>query len=83
MTIQKRSLKVEKLARIYDKEHRYGELAHTLTRKVELSQDPTDSIALRMRIAELCEAELSDPEAHRVAPRGASRAALRGGCTVR
>ncbi|MEZ4272661.1 MAG: tetratricopeptide repeat protein [Myxococcota bacterium] len=50
------------LARIYEHESRWNELAHVLTRKVELCQDPQENIALRMRVAQLCEGELGDPE---------------------
>lgn len=54
---------LDELCRIFQKEGRWGELAHTLTRKVELSQDPAESVELRMRVGALCEAELADPDA--------------------
>ncbi|MBN1960214.1 MAG: hypothetical protein JW841_04650 [Deltaproteobacteria bacterium] len=53
---------LDELARIFAKENRWGELAHTLTRKVELSVDPAESVDLRMRVGSLCESELGDPE---------------------
>ena len=54
---------LNELVRIFQKESRFGELAHTLTRKVELVQDPAESIELRMRVGALCEGELADAEA--------------------
>lgn len=53
---------LDALARIYTEQSRWSELAHTLTRKVELTQDPSDSVQLRLRVAGLCESELADPE---------------------
>lgn len=54
---------LDALARIYGAEQRWSELAHVLTRKVELSHDPAENIELRMRVAQICEGELGDPEA--------------------
>jgi tetratricopeptide (TPR) repeat protein len=54
---------LDALVRLYEQEARWSELAHTLTRKVELSQDVEENVALRMRVAGLCEAELEDDEA--------------------
>lgn len=54
---------LDALARIYAQESRWSELAHTLTRKVELEQDPKANIDLRLRVASLCEGELNDAEA--------------------
>ena len=51
------------LARIYQQESRWHELAHVLTRKVELSQETSENVALRMQVAQLCEGELADAEA--------------------
>ncbi len=51
------------LARIYADEEKWTELAHTLTRKVELSEDVNENIQLRMQVASLCESELEDSEA--------------------
>ncbi|MBI3179401.1 MAG: hypothetical protein HYZ27_07045, partial [Deltaproteobacteria bacterium] len=54
---------LEGLARLYEHEQRWAELAHTLTRKVELTQDAAENVTLRMRVGALCEAELGDHEA--------------------
>ncbi len=54
---------LDALARIYEQESRWSELAHTLTRKVELTQDPAESVTLRMRVGALCEGDLNDDEA--------------------
>lgn len=51
------------LARMYAGESKWGELAHTLTRKVELAHDPRQGIDLRLQVAALCEGELADNEA--------------------
>lgn len=54
---------LDALVRIYSREQRWTELAHTLTRKVELSQDAQENIQLRLRVAGLCESELAEPDA--------------------
>lgn len=54
---------LNELVRIFRKESRWSELAHTLTRKVEIIQEPAESIQLRMQVGGLCEGELNDPEA--------------------
>ncbi len=51
------------LARLFAGESRWGELAHTLTRKVELAHDPKQGVDLRLQVAALCEGELADNEA--------------------
>lgn len=51
------------LALLFQNESRWTELAHTLTRKVELAEDADENVELRMRVAALCEGELGDPEA--------------------
>ena len=54
---------LDSLARVYQQNSRWTELAHTLTRKVELTQDAAQNVALRMQVAGLCENELKDTEA--------------------
>ncbi len=54
---------LDALARLYSAESRWGELAHTLTRKVELAHDPREGVELRLKVAALCEGELNDNEA--------------------
>lgn len=54
---------LDELGRVYAAHTRWAELAQTLTRKVELAQDPAENVALRMRVAGLCEAELNDMDA--------------------
>lgn len=54
---------LDELARLYEKESRWAELAHTLTRKVELTQDAKENVQLRMRVAGICEGDLNDHEA--------------------
>ncbi|MBI5508893.1 MAG: tetratricopeptide repeat protein [Deltaproteobacteria bacterium] len=54
---------LDNLARLYERENRWADLSHTLTRKVELATEPAASIPLRLKVASLCEGELKDPEA--------------------
>ncbi len=54
---------LDTLGRLYEEESRWTELAHVLTRKVELSQNSEENIGLRIRVAQLCEGELADQEA--------------------
>ncbi|MFC1609369.1 tetratricopeptide repeat protein, partial [Myxococcota bacterium] len=54
---------LDALVRLYEQEARWSELAHTLTRKVELTQDTSENVGLRMRVAALCESDLEDSEA--------------------